>query len=229
MTVAKIIAVQTAAGEAYEAMLRETGKVTQLYCSRHGIEYREFVGIKRGHFPWHACFNRIVILKELIDSGYAGWVFYLDADAFVVDLEFDVRQLIAANPGVMLISPGGLTGLRWDVNDGVFLINLGSSSGRRIATLWHEDFMRTTDAELEAAPEWQMVPSDQPRLHRILRENEGLLSEVAHVPREIFNNEKASFVRQILRSNASTMEDRLETIRQQVAGIIKEHSASIKI
>ena len=61
-----IIALQTAAGADYEAMLRETEKVTRLYCSRHRIEYRQFVGIKRGYFPWHACFNRIVMLKELL-------------------------------------------------------------------------------------------------------------------------------------------------------------------
>ena len=52
-----IIALQTAAGADYEAMLRETEKVARLYCSRHQIEYRQFVGVKRGYFPWHACFQ----------------------------------------------------------------------------------------------------------------------------------------------------------------------------
>ena len=160
------------------------------------------------------------MLKELIDSGYNGWVFYLDADAFPVDLTLDVRRLIAEYPGAMVMSPGGLTGYRWDVNDGVFLIDLGSGVGRRIVTLWHDDFMSTPDEALRTAAEWHTVQSDQPRLHRIFQENADLVTQVTHVPREIFNNEYATFVRQILRDNADSMAERLDRIRVEVAEVL---------
>jgi hypothetical protein len=121
---------QSADADKYADMLRTTARVNQLYCHRHNIEYASFIGIKRGFYPWHACFNRIMLLNELIDHGYRGWIFYLDADAFVFDLDYDVRKLVS-NEFAMVAAPGGLTGQKWDINDGVFLINVGSGGGAR--------------------------------------------------------------------------------------------------
>ena len=45
-----------------------------------------FFGIVRGFHSWQATCNRSGLLKRLIDTGYKGWVCYLDADAFVADL-----------------------------------------------------------------------------------------------------------------------------------------------
>ena len=208
---------QTADADNYADMIAVTSMSNRHYCEMHGIAFESFRGIKRGFHPWHACFNRIVYLKEQIDAGYSGWVFYVDADAFVFDHDFDVRRIIADGEGDYYFAPGDETGEKWDVNDGVFLIDLGSEAGKALVRAWHDHFMETSEEALRDACEWETVPSDQPRLHEILRTSPDLLDRLVHVPREVLNNEKASFVRHVLRSNAETLEDRLARLRGGVA------------
>lgn len=207
---------QTADADNYAEMIAVTSECNRRYCERHGIAFESFLGIKRGFFPWHACFNRIVYLKEQIEAGYNGWVFYLDADAFVFDHDFDVRRIITDGEGDYYFSPGGLTGEKWDVNDGVFLVDLGSEAGKALVYAWYDHFMGTSEESLREASEWQMVPSDQPRLHEILSNSPDLLDRLVHVPREVLNNEEASFVRQVLRSNTETLEDRVTRLKEGV-------------
>ena len=73
---------------------------------------------------------------------------------------------------------------------------------------------------MRAASEWQMVASDQPRLHDILRRTPELEARVAHVPREILNQNDATFVRQILRANAPTIADRTRIIIEQTNALL---------
>ncbi len=218
----KIKVFQTADEEKYGDLLKISSGCNKKYCDYHKIQFETFVGIKRGFHAWHACFNRIVYLKEQIDAGFDGWVFYLDADAYVFEHKLDVRDVINSYQGDFIFSPGGLTGNKWDVNDGIFLINLGSIAGRELAVAWYDNFMSTSDADLESANDWQMVPSDQPRLHHILKTNSHLLEKLAIVPREIFNNESASFARQVLRANASNMEERIAKLREGVRGALSD-------
>jgi hypothetical protein len=214
MSTTPILMVQTADADIYAPMLAVGRERNKEYCAKHGIDYVDFVGIKRGYYPWHACFNRIVLLKGLMDTGYDGWAFYVDADAWVHDLTYDVRQLLGK--GAMIITPGGTSGQPWDVNDGVFLINLGDVAGREIITRWNANFMSTTDDQLRAAKEWQNVPSDQPRLQRILRDDPVLCGRLWHAPRELLNHMYASFVRQVLRANAPTIADRISYMKTEI-------------
>ncbi|MCB8877566.1 hypothetical protein [Acidisoma silvae] len=218
----KIKAFQTANAENYAQMLDITSKNNRSYFDSIGVPFETFVGLKRGYYPWHACFNRIVYLKEQLELGYNGWIFYLDADAFVYDHSFNLMKFLKNTPGNAIFSPGGLTGHKWDVNDGVFLIDLASDRGRRLAEAWYRHFMSTPDSQLQNAKEWQMVPSDQPRLHQILQTNPDLLEGVTLVARELFNNEKASFIRQVLRSNAKSFDERMERIKEEVGNIISK-------
>lgn len=216
----KIKAFQTSDSEIYQDLLAISAAANEAYFKKFDVEFEKFVGLKRGFFPWHACFNRIVYLKEQLDEGYDGWIFYLDADAYVFDHSYDVRTLLNEFEGDYLFAPGGLTGEKWDVNDGVFLINLGSDAGRELALAWYRHFMATSEDALRKASDWQMVPSDQPRLHEIFRNRPELLERLTMVPREIFNQEHASFVRQVLRSNASTMQERIAKLQQGVAAAL---------
>lgn len=208
---------QTAVGDAYVEMLGISSEANRQYCDRHGIELETFVGIKRGYFPWQSTFNRIVYLHDQLEAGYRGWIFYLDADAFVYNHAFDVSDLIARQQGDFYFAPGGLTGERWDVNAGVFLINLGSDAGRALIEAWYTHFMSTPEEAMRDAPDWGMVADDQERLHDILRHRTELSGRLAMVPRKFFNDEHASFVRQVLRSNAETMEERIEKLKAGVA------------
>src|SRR4029079_8282626 len=180
----EIMMLQTADADAYLPMLNESSRANKQYCSKWGIKYRSYIGLKHGKYPWHATFNRIVMLEELVSSGYKGWVFYLDADAFVYNMEFDVRSLMQDTHASLLAARGGSTGHHWDINCGVFLLNLGTVAGQAIVHLWFDDLRRTPLDALYAAEDWGATPSDQDRLQDILRRNAGLARAwLKHLPK----------------------------------------------
>jgi hypothetical protein len=213
-----VIMLQTADGGAYADMLAVGRRANEAYALKHRLPYQCFIGIKRGYFPWHAVFNRIVLIRELILADFCGWVFYLDADAYVHCIDFDLRSYLNRHFDKAIIAgPGKRGGERWDINDGVFLINLGHGDGQRLIEDWHDDFMTTSDEELRNAPRWQDVPSDQPRLQRILRGNEQYLQGLHIAERHFFNDRKARFVRHVLREpNLSTL-DRLALMEADIS------------
>lgn len=215
-----IVSLQTADLDRYFPLLMITAEVNKLYCKLHNFEYRQFIGIKRGYFPWHATFNRIVMLKEMIDTGFRGWVFYLDADAYIVELSYKIQTIINEVSKPVIMAPGGLSGAYWDVNSGVFLINLGEQISRDLALAWHADFMSTSDVQLRGAPEWRMVPSDQERLQRILREDQRFSDCVGRANRKIFNDRSGSFIRQALRADSNSWEERLSKVRKETSAVL---------
>lgn len=218
-----VLLIQSADPLVYADMLAETSRANRAFAARHGFGYQAFVGLRRGYFAWHACFNRILMLRDLMLCGFEGWVFYLDADAYVYDPSFDLRGLLArAGDAAMVMSPGADTGLAWDVNDGVFLIRLGHPLAREIVELWFHNFMWTTDEELRHAAEWESVPSDQPRLQRILGEHPHLARSLYMVERETLNHYTSSFVRQVLRGHGLSMETRLAMIRRDLGACLQE-------
>jgi hypothetical protein len=224
--ISDIALLQTADAEQYLPMLEATTVVNQIYCARHHVSYSQFIGIKRGFHPWHACFNRILLIKEMIDSGFNGWLFYLDADAFVADLSYDVRYLISEIAKPIIMAPGGLTGEHWDVNDGVMLIDLANESARDLVLAWHRDFMAISEETLRTHARWDgSLEGDQERLHRILQEKEHFKNCIGMADRYLFNDHKGSFVRQILRSNAVTWEERLVRVRKETADILNAATA----
>lgn len=74
----KMILAQTAAGPAYEAMLAATDPVHRAFCAANDIDFRPFVGVRRGYHAWQASLNRIEMLKDLLDAGWRGWFVYLE-------------------------------------------------------------------------------------------------------------------------------------------------------
>jgi hypothetical protein len=213
-----VIILQTADGGAYADMLAVGRRANEAYALKHGLAYQCFVGIKRGYFPWHAVFNRIFLIRELILVDFRGWVFYLDADAYVHYMDFDLLSYLKRHVDkAMIAGPGGLGGEPWDINDGVFFINLGHDDARRLIEDWYDDFMSTSDEELRNAPRWQDVPSDQPRLHRILQRNEQYLRVLHIAERHFFNDHKARFVRHALREPHLSVLDRLALMEADIS------------
>jgi hypothetical protein len=215
-----ITILQTADSTNYKRILELTASVNEPYAKRFDISYKQFVGLKRGYFPWHACFNRIVWINELIEAGHTGWVFYLDADAYIYGQDIDVRDIIAQADGKPAIfGPGGDKGHRWDVNDGVFLVDLDSPIVKELMARWLKDFMGTTEDDLKRAENWQDVPSDQPRLHRILSGNTKFLDAIHMADRHVFNDYKASFIRQALRGHGFTMDERVAMVERDIISL----------
>ncbi|MFC5343988.1 hypothetical protein ACETK8_19410 [Brevundimonas staleyi] len=216
----EILMLQSADPVAYAEMIHVSGVANRAYAARHGMGYSLYLGIRRGYFPWHACFNRILILKEMILAGYKGWVFYLDADAYVYDQAFDIRAYLDSLGEVsMVVRPGGVDGHGWDINDGAFLIDLANPMAIEIIDRWYEDFMATPEAELAAAEEWEAVPSDQPRLQRILRENDYLAKSLRIVDPAFFNDYSSTFLRQAFRGENFTIQQRVDMIKKDLADL----------
>lgn len=214
----QVTILQTCDAQHYFPMLACGRTVNEQYAINNGFSYTAFVGIKRGYFPWHATFNRVVILKELCAAGYRGWAFYLDADAYVRDPSFDLRQYLERHKDKHLIAAtGGVTNERWEINAGVFLINLGHPDGRRLVDLWHWHYMATPDGALRVARDWDDVQNDQTRLHEILKANPELTMHL-HVENASFQDQgHGGFVRQVMRCLDMTVDERTQEMRRDIA------------
>lgn len=68
------------------------------------------------------------MLADLARDGYRGWVVYLDADAFVADLAFDLRSYFQENE-VFVLMGGPAAPASWAINAGVFSIDLSDGDG----------------------------------------------------------------------------------------------------
>ena len=102
----------------YRPLLELTSQTVTEYCARHQYLYESHLGIVRGYYPWHATYNRIPLLKRLLNAGYSGWVCYLDADAYIADLDFDLTAYLRDKGDFALIAAPGARAGWWDVNAG---------------------------------------------------------------------------------------------------------------
>ena len=214
-----VTVLQTADPFRYARMLAVTAPNVTEYCRRHGLTYQSFVGLKRGAWSWHAIFNRIVLLQELLDAGFTGWALYLDADAYVRDLDFDLPAYLARNANwAAVLATSGMSDARWDVNSGVALINLGHPLGRRLVQAWSARFAALSDERLAQLREGG-EDNDQDYLHAVLRDDPEIVEAVLVESLDLLNSAHARFVRQRLRAQFDTFEERLSTIRDEVAAV----------
>jgi hypothetical protein len=224
---ADIILLQTCDPFAYFDLLVASSRANRAFCARQEIAYRGFVGIKRGFHPWHAAFNRISLLREYIEQGFGGWVLYLDADAVVADLDWDVRSYLRAKAdAAAVLVPAGEDAPDWEVNDGVAFFNLGHPACRAIVAAWNEAFARVTDHALRAAVRWDLVRDDQDMLQGILRADPSLRAAIfLESPRRI-NSREATLVRQVLRAQEPDMQARRRAIEAEAAAALRRAGIS---
>jgi hypothetical protein len=211
-----VILVQTADAMVYKDMLDLTAIPNIVYCRRHNLRYESFFGIKKGVVPWMATYNRIILLQELLDRGFRGWVAYLDADAYVIDFEFDLRSYLNDNAGYcLLISPGGGSDTPWDVNAGVFFVNLGDSGGRAFVEDWAARFKDMVPDEYLADPaaKWDEYPNDQTILYECLQHCGDLLKKTKIERSDLFNYTNGRFIRQAIRAGFNDLRSRTDWIR----------------
>lgn len=207
-------------------MLAATDRAHRAYCEANGVEFLSVLGVLRGAHPWQASFNRIEMLNDLCEQGYRGWVAYLDADAVIRQPDFDLRRFLGKRSDYgLVICPGCPEAESWEINDGVFFINLGASAGRMITRRWFALFhMLVTDQMLSTASEpWQPLsdgrpfPDDQHLLQMVLRDNPHLQAATLLEDPMTMNHRGARFIRQYLRAHGS-QEERLRWIEEAVAG-----------
>ena len=208
--------IQTCDPFRYFDLFAITSRPTRRFCQLKGIPYTGYVGIKLGCFPWHATYNRIPLLAELLASGYRGWVLYLDADAYIADLTFDIHGFLAARSERALL--GAVGGEQdWNINAGILFFNLAQPACQRVIQRWSQAFADNVGEERlrKAETPWPPgIKDDQLLLHEILAtEGDGLSME--RLPLSLVGWPESEFVRQLLRLYGS-VEDRMSKARSDI-------------
>ena len=220
--------IQTADSFRYAEMAEITSKSVRAYAERRGYAYELYLGLKYGKHPWHAAFNRVFMLEDMIRRGVTGWVCYMDADAWIEDQAFDLDAYLAQHSDRAAIFATSLaTDNWWDVNSGVLFVNLSNEIGVRFAHEWH-------DRCLEAWPRIADVvdfpfggPDDQSILHEILAASDDYKAAMWIESPDLFNSAWAQFIRQHLRSNSRDMRSRLAHIRDEVSRVLSGGTVEI--
>ena len=211
---------QTSDARKYFPMLLLTSQTIARFCSHdEGRVYSSFVGLKRGKYAWQATMNRIYMLHELLSLEAEGWVCYLDADAWIHDLGFAIEDYLSSkSDAAAIMIQSGATENWWDVNAGVFFINLENKMGRLLVKRWFEH-SESVWPVIANNPDWPINgPTDQSILHRILKE-EFSPEHIYLESRKLINSGTASFIRQKLRSEAVDFDQRLSAISAEIASV----------
>jgi hypothetical protein len=221
----KAILLQTSDPVEYAPFLAATSRTTSEFCRRQGIEYRQFTGIKRGSFPWHSTYNRITMMQELLEEGHRGWVIYLDADAYVVDLDFPISDYLIGNIEFAMIAARiNSTAPYWNINAGVLFINLTHAIGRQLVAELVEKLTAVTEKRQFKKNEWpysELRLDDQGLLQTILMENPEWEEFIKYEPQTLINSLDASFVRHHLRAMTPDLADRLRLVEAAVDQIMQ--------
>jgi SAM-dependent methyltransferase len=223
-----ILVFQTADPFRYAPMLATTAPTVIEFCRRHGLRYESFVGIKRGVWGWQAAYNRIIMLGDLVDRGFGGWALYLDADAYINDLDFDLAGYLAdKQTKAAILATSGVTGKHWDINSGVALINFGHPQGRRLVERWRDAFLALPDEWLRQHASWpQDGNEDQDLIQRILKTDRDIADAVLVESQDFMNSRHARFIRQHLRAQTSDIDARVRSIAAEVYAIFQRDGAA---
>ncbi|MFT8643607.1 hypothetical protein [Gluconacetobacter sp.] len=211
--------IQTSDAIFYYDMMIQTSRTVRNYCIENGFRYESYVGVKRGHMPWQATYNRIYMLKELLDRGVTGWIFYVDADAMIGDTSFDLRHYLDDKHSYAGIFAGDHA-VPYHINAGGFAINLSHTYGRKLVLDYWNAVEAISESEFDNAAIWgKSIPEDQLMLHLILKRyvteleiGYAFLFERAN---ESFVNH-GPFIRQHLRSRAPNFRARMVDITREV-------------
>ena len=218
-----ILILQTSDSQKYIPIINASSKFNELFCKSKGIQYQKFIGLKRGAQPHHAMFNRIYLLKELLDEGFCGWVLYLDADAIIIDPEIDLKKHFAnlreSGKSLQIHSVEGEGGRFWNVNTGVIAIDLSTPFSSKLINSWHLFYeLLYQDHHYEDAMDfWDEIINDQNSLHTILMNiGEELVKEFCLVDKFL----QQTLCKQFYRSGASVMPSE-ETILARAEQILQ--------
>jgi hypothetical protein len=226
-----VVFLQTADPYRYKRMLDATARTITEYCRRHGYAYESYVGIKRGYFPWHATFNRMFQFRELVDREFPGWAVYLDADAYINDLDFDLDAYLGRfqqRAGVMTTIPGSPH--PWCINAGVILLNLGNASAREIVRRWLDKYLQIEDDRLRGMSVWDDSESDQSMLFDVLCEDSALRDAIHYDDGATVNSSEAMFIRQLLRSLSPDIDTRTNMLEALSGELLSDRkSASLQV
>jgi hypothetical protein len=194
--------------ENYSPFLEVSGPVNAAYAAREGHAYRQFVGHMSSQAG--ANFNRYHLIRDEVERGQHDWALWIDADAIVVHLNVRLESIIERTPDKFIIAcRGGCEG-HFDINNGIFLINLRHPLARTFA----DELIRKGD---ELGRMLTGFHSDQHEMHAWLK---GHADEAGHIsfleryaePEHNLFNYDGPFIHHVLRTDGDH-ETRLEKLR----------------
>jgi len=193
--------IQTTDPFVYHGLYSVTSRANIEFCRCQGIDYLGYVGLRVGCFPWHATYNRIPLLDDIMRDGYRGWVIYLDADSYVANPSFDIRSFLRKRISHSLIAaPGG--DQKWNINAGILMFNFACGFARSVIMKWNDRFQQEVGHEvlISAEKPWQEgIRNDQELLHQVLMD-ENLEHELLVVPLQEIGAPSSTAIRQLLRT-----------------------------
>jgi hypothetical protein len=217
--------IQSSDADVYARMLDVTAENIGAFCRHHNLVHRSFRGLKRGHWQWHSCFNRIYIFEELIAEGHDGWVLYLDADAFVVDIDFPIAEYLEArNEYAGIVVHAGATPAYWDINNGVMFLNLKTEVAKLIVRDWSRRHQEILEEPEYLSRERPTYFGDQRLLQHVLRDNPLWFDQLLVETQKIMNSMHATFIRHHLRAFTPDFGMRLDAIRKDVDDVMKRYA-----
>lgn len=215
--------VQTADAYRYAQMLAYSASTVTEYARRKGYRYESFLGLKKGDHPWQATFNRVFMLADLIERGIGGWVCYMDADAWVHDLEYDLESLFGNyTNSAAVFTPSGASDHWWDVNAGVFFINLDHPDGVRLCQAWKSSSLEQWSLIADKVDFPVGGPDDQSILHELLASEFVPRASIALATRSEINSQHANFIRQHLRGDQGAFDKRVGFVRQAANEVLAQ-------
>lgn len=226
-----VIFIQTS-DDSYWNLGRHSSRTVYEYCTKNDYSFKYYKGIHRGYYPWHAAYNRIPILKKFLTDGFSGWLCYLDADAYIYDLDFDLDTYLAERTKFSIIAasdmPRNPDRDPCYINDGVFFLNFSHPVTRTIVEKWNEFLDNATDTQFKNSVTWgQGIHDDQAMLHIILKEllnKENDFIYLNRIENMVLNYLEGTFIRQSLRVDGD-LHQREDIILKQIKSILSSSVA----
>lgn len=242
--------IQTCDGDVYKPMMDITEPLHRQYAKRYGYTYSRYDGIKRGFKPWHAAFNRIYLVLEIMDdmakkkssrenkesqkSQNIDWILYMDADAVIVNLDKSVDSFLD-NRYALVACRGSIDDpkITWNINNGVMFYNLNHPHTRIILEKWKTLYENVNDTFLQNEPEGVFADpikhvNDQDMLCFVLYQEEYRKSaRIYRGPQHNVFNYSGPFIQQVLRCSTNTIESRIDNVKSLVDEVNKKHKVSV--
>jgi hypothetical protein len=203
------IIVLQSSDRAYSPFLEITSGVNRSYCQLRGYAYAKYIG-NASPRPHTANFNRYFMFREAIIRTRCRWAFWLDADALVVDPTVPLESIVDRSPDKLIIACRGRHNGEYDINNGVFFLNLRHHDANRFIR-----YLTTAASRVQRGN--RRFQSDQKHVQTWLKRRMQASGRIACSRRyadqesNLFNYDGA-FVRHVLRSSG-TFEQRLARLR----------------
>ena len=129
-----------------------------------------------------AAWSKVIAVRNALLARQTEWVLWLDADAFLMDLDFPATRLLDVEPGIDLICASDHNGL----NTGIFLIRHGD---------WALRFLDAVDllGELPEDPDGYGALWEQSTFKHLIRHFPGVAQRVKIVPQRVMNASAKSY------------------------------------